>query len=202
MNNQPPTSGYVLVGVPSQDYAQNEGYKILAPYDLRTPVAQKPANLNTKTPQPTRPQEQLILRHEAKTGKTTYPTSGVEARVVISDKPFSDQDVSQVSQSITDQNSASPSITPAKDFATGQLSQWYDLSFAAQSEAIKLNAGQAWQVDITGKPKLNTQSINGKLIYAIGHRTAYYFLIYSSSKDWQSNKAKWDHVITSIKIDQ
>ena len=61
----------------------------------------------------------------------------------------------------------------------------------------------AWQIDVyvTDSSGL-TPKQTGKLIYVIGNKNNYKFLVTAQESDWDSNSKMWQDVLASLKIDQ
>lgn len=65
--------------------------------------------------------------------------------------------------------------------------------------------GNSYQYDVTAQ---NTSVSNkklklkGKLIYLIGEKTYYYFILFAPDYNWDANSSTWQKVVDSIKIDQ
>lgn len=54
----------------------------------------------------------------------------------------------------------------------------------------------------TAKPDPNFENYKGRVIFAIGKSTYYYFVIYNTDYNWQNDQQTWQQVVDSIKIDQ
>lgn len=97
-------------------------------------------------------------------------------------------------------------VKPINDFVVNTYNPVYKVTLdPAQTLKTANLTANAWQFDYTVLNDKNQHEINplrGKVVFAAGKHTFYYFLVSSVDYNWNKNMTTWNQVVDSIKIDQ
>jgi len=114
---------------------------------------------------------------------------------LLKDTPKALADPSQVNYSIY---SAIPKdFVASNTLSTAQIK--YSVAKPFTNQFIHTNA---WKFDFTITNPSNKATGQGVLVYALGQKTYYFFLIYADKDYWQTGQTVWNQLLTSVKIDQ
>jgi hypothetical protein len=97
-------------------------------------------------------------------------------------------------------SASGPAGIDTSDANNGELTLHQAVVFS--NKYIKSNA---WRFDYTiarKTPTGKTTKIDGVLIYAIGKKASYRFLVSSADDNWNANQSTWRKIINSLQIDR
>jgi len=188
---------YDLVQHSVKGLAKNNGMTFSAPKEF----------LNTdhsKTASPI----QIQLSRQAKLSNKTVTATYILAKALYINPPPSADAIKTISQSITSpsQNNVRNVFSPQLFGVPQNLFQGYKVvSSAGANFTSNYIKKDAWARDFSASatdPNAKLPDMHGRIITAFGKSAIYYFVIYTTKYDWQTNQAVWNQVINSIKIDQ
>lgn len=210
-HNKPSSHGDAITAPYHQTYSQVTTRKINGPSTGEGMSFQSPVELTANGVQ-----TQTFVSYCQIVPNSNPPmeTACNDAKATHITNPVTDAYLKDVNDTLVGQGSPAAYqaiLSPLSVFVlSAKGSQIYNLDLGAAkaftNSSIKSNA---WVFDFKVTPKnakasntANRSTYNGKVVYAIGKQTVYYFSITDIDYNWQGNQATWQKVLDSLKIDQ
>lgn len=133
---------------------------------------------------------------------------GVGAATVTSPPPTASY-IQSFSQALSASTFMAPStLTTGLNQYVSDRFLGYKVSFNTPQKLVTTNIkNDAMSMDFTATPTSKSQTagfqvLQGRAVIALSSHAYYYFMVFSTDYNWQTNQSTWQQVINSLKIDQ
>ena len=197
---------YFVAQLHKYSYSTLEDYKLPSKLQGAAVSFRKPGELKLLDKKETQGLASAYFVHTVSKGGSEFGLTHIAMSSVQSALAASDSYVTSLSQILKDPNDKDyQNMTDSfkkflQAFTPKQLKVEVQALVPLTTTNIKQNA---WQADFrAGETAGEYADLKGRLVFAVGKTTFYYFMVATADYNWNRNQNVWQQVIDSLKIDQ